>query len=44
MASSGESVESVHSLNFSRTHASWPTGESVRAKPRVFGRVAWNWK
>ena len=34
----------VHSLNFSMIHASWPAGESVRAKPRVFGRVAWNWK
>ena len=42
---SGNPLEACdHSLNFSTIQASWPTGESLRAKPRVFGRVAWIWR
>ena len=42
MASSGRSwSDPVHSLNFSMIQASWPTGESLRAKESVCGRVDW---
>ncbi len=40
MVSNGESTVSLHSKNFSRIHASSPTGESTSEYPMVCGAVA----
>ena len=40
MVWNGESTVSLHSKNFSRIHASSPTGESTRDYPIICGEVA----